>query len=507
MTRPDALSAFWRQYRHRQSGTGAGGVVYAIYVTSLAVLIYGGPAVRRLGSALHSPDVVTSLVEPATVTSLAGVLGAVLVASFTIGTTRGPAVMRPFVVHALVTSDIPRRRVFARPMLRATLAVIALSVLLAAVLLVPLADADAMSWGALGAGLVAAALYGLVLVVVWLAGQAATGIATWVVPTALVVAIGAGLAWPALGRLLPWTWAASTWPDGSSTAPLLPLAGLAVLAVAAVAAVPRLLGGLSGPPLIEQARRWEGATIAATTGDLTTAMGSFRATPSLGRRWRVVRGASFALAVVRADLAATLRMPLRALVAVLALGGGGWVLAAAPDAPGLLRWALACASSLLIFTGLGPLSDGLRHAVLAVTTPRLFGVSDDALVLSRAWAPLVGGAVVAGTCASAGAAARGDAWGPALAMTVLVVGILTVVRLDAAAKGFPPLWLTAPVVTPMGDMSVVGTVVWQIDAVLAAALVGTGALALWSGSTLGTVVLVLVVAVSLIQWRMRLRRL
>ncbi|WP_062464640.1 hypothetical protein [Demequina soli] len=503
----DQLGAFWRQYRHRQSGTGAGGVVYAIYVTTLAVLIYGGPAVRRLGGALHSPDVVTSLVAPGTATALGAALGSALVAAFVVGTTRGPAVMRPFVVHALVTSDIPRRRIFRGPMLRSTLALVGLSVAVSAVLLIPLADAKAMTWGALGVGLAASALYGVLLAGAWLAGQAATGAVVWAVPTVLVALIGLGAAVPTVGDAMPWSWAAATWPDGSGAVPVVPLVGLGVLAVVVAAAVPLLLGTLAGPALVEQARRWEGATVAATTGDLATAMGSFRAAPTLGRRWRLVRGASFTVAVVRADLAATLRMPLRALVAALALGGGGWLLASAPDAPGLLHWALAIAASLLVFVGLGPLSDGLRHAVLAVTTPRLFGMSDDALVLSRTWAPFLGGTVVAGGAAAVSALTRGDAWWPAVALTVVLVGVLTVVRLDGAAKGFPPLWLTAPVVTPMGDLSVVGTVLWQVDAVIVSAIVGAAMLALWTGSSVGTVLLVAVVGFSLIQWRARLRKL
>ncbi|WNM24194.1 hypothetical protein [Demequina capsici] len=504
--RTDPLSAFWRQYRHRQSGKGAAGMAYAIYVTVLVLFIYGGPAFMKLAKTLHSPDVVAAVATPGVASALSGVLGLALVVAFVVGTTRGPAVLRPFVAFALVTADVSRRRAFGRAMMRSTIVLALVGGAVSAILLGPLTGSGAVTVSDLVLGIVASVLFGALAAVAWLGGQAATGAAVWAVPGALMLATGAGLVAPAV-RLTPWQWAAATWPTGGDAGSALPVVLLAIVAVLGLACTPLLLGALAGPELIEQARRWEGATIAATTGDLSTAMGGFRAAPTAGRRWRVVRGRSFALAALRADLVATLRMPLRALISAVALGAGGWAIVIALDAPGLLRPAMGIVAALALFAGLGPLSDGLRHAVLAVSTPRLFGVSDDAMVLARAWAPLVGGLILAAVGVVAGASSRGVLpWQP-LIVVLLLVATLTVIRLDAAAKGTPPLWLTQPIVTPMGDLSVVGTMIWQVDAVLASAIAGIAMLGLVNGSTIAMWVVVAVAGISLIQWRSRMRSL
>uniref|UniRef100_UPI0025DFCF61 hypothetical protein n=1 Tax=Demequina sp. TaxID=2050685 RepID=UPI0025DFCF61 len=463
------LSLFWRQYRRRQSGGGAGAVVYAIYVGALVVLIYGAPAIRGVAGAFRRPDVLDVLIQPGTASAVSAVLGGVLAATFAIGTTRGPAVTRPFVAHALATSDVPRRRAFLGAAIRSGVVVVLVSLAVTAILIGPLADADAMTAAQLGAGLVASVFFGLLVAGAWLAGQAARGAAVWAVPIALLAAVAAGLAWPA-ADVLPWSWAAATWPDGSATVPVLQLVLLAAVALAAAGTTPLLLDSLDGPGIVEQSRRWEGATSAATSGDVSTALAEFRAPPTVGRRWRLVGGRRFGWAVARADLVATARTPLRAVVGVLTLGVGGWAFAAAPDVPGLLGWAVRIGAALLVFAGLGPLSDGLRHAVLAVTTPRLFGVSDGAMIRAHAWAPLLGGIALGGAGAVAGGGGE-VAWGDLGTVAALIAAVV-LVRLASAAKGPPPLALSAPIITPMGDLSVVGLVAWQLDAVLFAATIG-----------------------------------
>ncbi len=500
----DPLKAFWRQYRHRQSGKSGSGIAYAIYVTVLIAFIYGGPAFLRLVSALHDAEVVASIATPGVATGVSIALGLTLVGAFVVGTTRGPAVLKPFVAFALVTSDISRRRAFGRAMVNSAIVLTLVGAGVSALLLGPLAGTPAVDLRTMALGIVAAALFGLLTSVAWLAGQAARGAAVWAVPAALLVLIVTGFVLPG-PEVLPWEWAAAAWPDGASAASALPVVLLLVAAVVLAAVTPLLLGSLSGPDLIDQARRWEGATVAATTGDLTTAMGGFRATPTVGRRWRVVRGGSFVFAALRADLLASLRMPLRAMISALTLASGGWVLVLASEAVGMLRPALAIVAALLVFAGLGPACDGLRHAVLAISAPRLFGVSDESLVLARAWAPLITGLVLAGGGAVAAAlVGDGSPW-LALVIVFVLVAVITIIRLDAAAKGTPPLWLTAPISTPMGDLSAIGTMLWQMDALIWSAITGAAVLSLWSGSTLGTTILGVIALIQFAQWKARLR--
>ncbi|WP_062467568.1 hypothetical protein [Demequina maris] len=503
----DRITAFRRQYRRRSEGSGAAGVAYAIYVGLLVVLIYGGPALRNLAGQLHRAEVLDALLAPAVARGLGVALGAAVTAAFALGTVRGPAITRPFLVYALATSDISRRRAFGRTVLGASLALVGGAAVLAAVLLVPVADAGAMSVPALLLALAAAAMLGGLVAVAWLAGQAAHGATVWAVPLALAAATAVGALVPAPG-VLPWTWAAAAWPaevGGASPAGGLPLALLAVATLAAGAAAPLLMAHLRGPELIQQARRWEVATVAATTGDLATAIASMRAAPVVGRRWRMVRGRSFVLATLAADLVAPARSPMRALGALVALVAGAWGLALAPSLPGLLAGVASTASALLLYAGLGPWADGLTHAVLAISSPRLFGVSDGRLVLTRALAPVLGGVAVACPVAVAASRADGEWWiAPAVAAAIVVA--LVVVRLDAAAKGAPPLFLSAPIVTPMGDLSVVGMVVWQLDAAILAALAGLAALGLAHGSTGATVGLAVLAGWALLQWRLRLRK-
>lgn len=502
----DRLTAFRRQYRSRGGGRSAGGIIYGIYVGLLAVLIYAGPAIRTLAGQFHREDLLAALVSPTLVRWLGVALGAVVTAAFALGTVRGPAVTRPFLVYALATSDIERRRAFGRTVLGGAAVVVSVTLLLSVVLLVPLADAGALTVGALFLALGASLAYGVLVTVAWLAGQVAHGVAAWLVPLLLAAATAAGALLPAPG-IMPWTWAAATWPTADHGGPplALPLGLLAAVTLAAAALAPLMVDRLRGPELIQQARRWESATVSAITGDLSAAIAGMRSVPVVGRSWRLVRGRSFLAATVIADLVAPLRTPMRLVGAVASLGVGGWLLAVAPDLPGLLPWVVGPAAAVPLYLGLGPWSDGLAHAAVALSSPRLFGVSDGRLVLAHAIAPLLGGVVVAGATAAL-AVPPERPWWSAPAVATCLIATLVVVRLAAAAKTVPPLFLSTPMVTPMGDMSVFGLLAWQLDAVIWSLLAGLAALGLWSGTPLAVIGLLAIAGVSLLQWRGRLRK-
>ena len=107
-------------------------MVYAVYVGALVVLIYGAPLIRGLAGNFHKPAVLDVLLEPGTGEAISAALGLVIAGAFAIGTTRGPAVTRPFVAHALATSDLPRRRAFIGATVRSIAAVVLAAVVIAA---------------------------------------------------------------------------------------------------------------------------------------------------------------------------------------------------------------------------------------------------------------------------------------------------------------------------------------------------------------------------------------
>ncbi len=500
--RRDPLRAFWRHYRNRRSRTTTR-VVYGAYLGALLAAIYGIPAVWSLASAAHQPHLVALATAPRVESALGSLLGLVLVAAFAAGTSRGPVVMRAFLIHALTTSPVAREGAFGRVVARAVVAVAGVFAAVAGLLFGVLASVGVVGVLGLVAGVTSACLFGVLVAIAWLAGQAARGHLVWLVPATLLLAV-VGAATVQGPPLMPWEWEAATWPDGSGSSAVVPVALLAAAAAAAVAWVPALLRSMSGPDLVAQARSWEGATIAASTGDLTAAMGGLRAAPRVGRRWRVVRQAPFLPAVTYADLVGSLRTPTRALLGCAALGAGGWGLSASIAAAGPVAVGSGIVAGLLVFAGLGAFCDGLRHAVLAVSTPRLFGMPDVASVLARTGAPMLAGSVSVAVGALLGAAARGvDPW-RAVALGVLLVATVATVRGSASAKGVLPLSLTMPIITPLGDLSAVGVALWQADAVLISGLLGASLPVLADGSMPAAAISVAAVGFTVAQWRARL---
>ncbi|MDQ2689627.1 MAG: hypothetical protein M3Y29_05075, partial [Chloroflexota bacterium] len=340
---------------------------------------------------------------------------------------------------------------------------------------------------------------GLIGSVAWLAGQAFPRAA---VPLALCVfALGATTAAvPSLQPFMPWGWVGLIYPTLGT--PHL-LAALAALATALVLVVPVLMNRLALEKLMAQAVRWDSAALNATVMDFGAATAIYRRRPHLGRRLRAVRplGRQAAVFLVRDAIGAT-RTPGRLIVGVLALvvSGALITLALAPATPG---WALGATAGLVLFAGLGPLTDGIRHAVHVAADFPIYGFSDGVLLANHMLFPLTVVVIVLFATVITGSLLLGNSVTVPVVGSLILGALALIARVSSALKGPMPPALLTPMTTPMGDLGAGVRLIWALEGVLFASLIGASvALALQSPILLVSVAVSLV-GVGLHRWRHR----
>lgn len=437
-------------------------LLYLVYVIVLGAAIIGVPVLRWAGLALARPDVMPVLLlegAPAVTTAIL-LLGAALLVL--LGALRGPALLPPFFTVTLGASGIRRRAVLWRPFLRAMLVPATAATVPAVLVGVTLSTGAGASTGEAALFGLAALGAGLLLGVAWLGGQllgvgARRGLALLLAAGAVAVIaldldLGVGAAYP--GRAGP----AASWTAGLLGAGVLAV-GLSIL----------LLDRLRGAVLGEQAARWEAATTAATTMDLSTAASTFRELPLAGRRLRAIGGGGLAILYARRDAIAWLRTPERTVIGALGALLGGAAVGGATMLTGPLAWTLLVVGALVLRAAAGAFVDGIRHGVHTLGAPRLFAQGAGTQVLLHTIAPLLLLGVLAGIGGGSlrllGAA---DGHRPVAVLPVLLAAVLVVSRAWEAAKGSMPLALSTPMPTPQGDLSVVMMLGWHADAVVLA---------------------------------------
>jgi len=483
---------------------------YALYVAALLLVVVGVPLARGVVLALARPEVVEALRAPGGARAAGLVAGLLPAALAVLGQVRGPALLDPFFVTALAGNDLPRHRTLRVPFLVAS-GWLTIGVLVAAALLaVPLTLAPGTLDGAQAAGrsplpgsgspvdalpvLLAALATGALSAVSWLAGQRAGRRAAWVLPAAL----GAGAILPALPGLsrsavswvLPAGWFTHAWPSvapsaGSAASPVGPTvldgepwwgAGLLVLLACLVGTgVPRLLDGLRGGVLLDQARRWSSVTVAVGAGDLSEAGERLGLLPSgFARRRRAVRALPTTARWCWADLVGALRTPGRLVLGSLLVAASGGALAVVVGLPGSLRWWCGGLVAAVCCTALGPWSDGLRHAAEAAAAPPLYGCSTTRLFWLRSLLPAAAALVLT----AVGVLLSGHASSGVFTAAPVLALLLVLVRVHRSARGgLPPSALT-PVPTPAGDLAGVLVLAWNIDWALLAGLGGVASVTL-----------------------------
>jgi len=490
-----AALRIWRARTTRTVGDRAF-LVYAILMVGLVAIV---PVARVVWLSATSAVGVAAFASPVAPGVTVFVVAALWACALLLGRDRGPALLPPFLTHALATSDLSRTRVFGGSLLRAGVLVTTVTMIAAGAVAFSLLTHGLTDPFSAGIFIAIGALAGVIATVAWLAGQtfprAAIPIAVGVLALGTVTA-----AFPAMQALFPWGWVGLAFPVGGSPHVLAPLIALTT---ALVAVVPLLLSRLALAELSEQAARWETATVHATNMDLGAAATSYQGRPHIGRRIRATRSiGSLPLTFLIRDAVGAIRTPGRLIVGVLGLASAGALISLAftPATPG---WLLGAAAGLLVFAGLGPLSDGIRHAASVASDFPLYGVSDEYLLVNHALFPL---AVVLALLVVAVIVCSIIA-GIAIAVPIvsaLALGPLAlVIRVSSALKGSMPTALLNPIPSPMGDLGAAGRLVWAVDSVLLASLAGAGAALAFQSPILLAGVAIAVVGIGTRRWHHR----
>ncbi|MBO1900392.1 hypothetical protein J4H92_00320 [Leucobacter weissii] len=497
--RATAALRIWRARGLRARGDRA----YLLYLGLLVLLVVAAPLVRAVWLSLTSPAgiaLLASAAAPGTAALVAAVLWA---GALLLGRERGPALLPPFPSYALATSGLTRADAFRSPMLRAvallTVATASTAALIGGGLL-----SSGSGGAAMGAAMFVAggALVGVIAAVAWLAGQALPRAA---VPLALgVLSLGAAAAAaPLLRSVTPWGWVGLLYPGGASPHALAALTALTALAVALVAAVPSLMSRIGTAELLAQAGRWDSATVHASGMDFGAAATVYRGRPHLGRRVRAIRPLGWQPAVfLLRDALGAARTPGRLLVGVLAVASAGAILALA-FAPGAPGWALGAAAGLVLFAGLGPLTDGVRHAASVASDLPLYGIGDERLLASHALFPLLAALIVVLASAAACALLAGLSVPPPLVASSVLALLAVAVRIGQALKGPLPPALLTPIPTEVGDLGAVARLAWALDGPLLAGAAGISAALLFVSPILALVLAAVLAGLGARRWRRR----
>lgn len=488
-----SIALFWATYRGRQARVRRRDGIVTIYGLVLVALLYFPVAGTGVVEALRYADAESLVNDWSGATSLAVALLVSVAVGFAAGSVRGPVVLHPFLASTLAGSGMKRRVSLRRPAWRAVVMIAAVSLTLTTGVMALLATAAWLAWSILGWWAIAGLAGGVLVAVSWLAGQAARGAWGW------VPVVGVGLAAVLVGTA--GLTAADARAEGPlALAPWFPVT-LGALALVALCCVPLLLDALRQTEVVAQSQRWEGALSLARAGSVAQMGGALRPVPALGRRWNLVRGRLFGVAVVVSDLGAALRAPGRLVAGLVGLVASGWMLASALDSGGYVAMMWGAGAAIAGLAGMGPLCDGLRHGVDVVTSLRIYGRPDARVLGAHLLAPML----VASTTLAGVAVGMGASPASALVSAVLLGAALTLVRGYDAARGPLPLSLTMPIVTPAGDLSAMMIALWQLDAALIAVLAGAALAAMMGGGALGAAVVVLTLAGVIWGWRHRLR--
>lgn len=467
----DRVRTTRRRYAERVGPRAPGDTAYLAYLVVLVLAMVVIPLLIGMGRVLSQPEILSALQSPRSDRVVHLVSGVFLAAAAALGLHRGPAHLPPVLVVILAGNDLPRSRTLRRPFVGAALGVIVLVTVAGALVGTVLTlggEAEVLAAVSLVG---ASAALGAIGATMWLAGQRAGNRHGWLLPASLLVATLITLPLPTLAAVTPWGWMAQTWPPTASGPPwaLLPLVLVALVCLDRAAG---LLDRVPGAVLLDQARRWEIVSVAAFTGDLSSALATFRSRPVLGRGWRAVPGVVAPLQYLVRDLVGAARTPVRMLTGLSFLTLGGLLTSLAGAGTPLPPWVLAGLGAATSFAALGTLTDGFRHAGATRWAPTLFGHLTGRLYLLHTAFPVL---ATVGCTLAGGVVARLIGWGAADLLAALLPGVLVVaVRAFDSVKGPLPLTLLTPVPSPVGDMSGVVVMAWQADALLLSVALGVG---------------------------------
>lgn len=504
-----AAGAFVRA-RHAGLGRAFGSTTMAVYVVVLLTIFLTPLIVNFVGITLTHPLLTGALSSPRLPDGLVVAAGLVTACSLVVGTVRGPVAPGQFEASVRLLSPDPRRSTLGPPAWR-TLTATALGC--AAVGLV-LGTAGAMSLGwpvAAAAWTTAGGLgCGIAIGNARLLGQAGiprltNGFAAILSAAAVFAAVSGGAS--DLGVVVL----------------------LAALALSTPWLVPFCLVRMRTGTVHRHAARAEVTASLTATGDWAAATREYRPQPRAGRHigvlprrlaaalprtawgiflsaWRAPVRAATGLALIAVGaltLGVAFSLALSRPVFHSAADPSPFVLPAGSRVDILIVAVVVAAGCSLLHWGLGAFAESLEFAAETVASPALFRLTASQM-LARTGAqftvlvlmlglPLIAaaGAVISGSVDLDGALPMAgrlggslwdDAGTPLTLGAILVLGLiqLAAAHIHAATKGPLPPVLTTPINSPMGDVSVLFILLWQLESIvlgpLLASLLGTLAL-------------------------------
>ncbi|GAA3862301.1 hypothetical protein GCM10022381_03130 [Leifsonia kafniensis] len=483
----------------RAGAAASSEIGYTFYVIVLLVAIVAIPLLRALVLGLASPEVLGPITAPES-SSVVGALAAGLAAAaLLIGPTRGPVLPTPFLAEFLAASGLPRSATLRRSFLLTTGVVCALALAAAGIVVAARLVGAQVELVPAGIFVLGCVLFAPLLCVLWLIGQSSPRRVT--VPAAVGILLTAVVASAGVDSILavtPWGWLALLWHSLSAVAdaPAWPIILLAFVPLTLLA-VPRLLNALRGSELLTRSLRWQTVGTLVQTGDVAGAAGVFRSAPTRGRRLHIPLSRPLLLATVQRDVLSALRFPTRLALGSVGLVAAGWLVGLASVVPSGVHWLVALTGALLGYLAVGVWCDGIRHASENSGPASMYGGRDLPRIARHALTPGLAG-VLLGSLGAAAASASGAPAGTAPFGTVwwwtLMALFLVLVRVFDSAKGMMPLSLLMPIVTPLGDLSILTVIAWQADAVLVVLVAAGGLTVLFGTSGLAAAVGVLAVA-------------
>lgn len=500
MTPRKAALAIWSARRPSRRSRDFAYLVYAFFLIGLIVVL---PVARAVWIAVSGQTAIALLSSPQA-PSVAVLSIAVLWAAFALlGSRRGPMLLPPFLSYVFGTSSLSPWNIYRLKFLAyaALLTVVAggASALVAG----SLATASMISASTIVVFILSGMLAGLIAASFSLIGQAFPRAAGLI---ALVLLFLGVLSWtnPAAWPILPTGWWGLVYPlPSASTQWFGPFLAIAALAVIASLLSPVTANRLSYEMLSAQSTKWNLATVFMSTMEFAWAAEVYQQRPHLGRTVRAVwNQRHISVQFLVRDAIGSLRTPGRLISGLLLLAGSGWLLASTLNHA---HWLVSPLSTLLMFFGLGPLTDGLRHALQVASDFPLYGVGDKRLVLYHAMYPFTVSAVTLGVSTGVTAAAFGTNVVVAVAFAFALSALSLAVRISHFLKGTMPLELLGPAPTPLGDANALLRVLWALDSLLISLLIGASLPALLGGQPIVAFFTVALIA-SLVITRWRRRR-
>jgi hypothetical protein len=450
---PDAAESRARLERARdvifgehqdQSGSNA---VYAVYVAVIAGATYGVPAIHALLTFVDPRWFATHVNPLGGAAVAAASVVALLVLAFWLGRIRGPVVPALPYLDLVATSSIDRSTSLVKPWRISLFGSVAGGAVVGLVVSAAMLAADLAGPASLAIGLVAGALFGLLVAGAWLWGQVRS--------------------WPT-GRRGP-----STFLRTRTSLRQLHISGLREQAASSIA---------------------NGGSILA--GDLRAVRLNIAARSARAPRARDVRlrpGGPMTV-VVQRDLLGLRRSPRTIVPGVVGCAAGVAGLAATVDHPGAPSL-IALLSSVVGYLGFGVFAEGLRMQADNVGTVPLLGIEPQREAVAHLVVPvvlyavttvLVGVALVVGE----GVQVIAVAW------TLLAAAAFAGGHLISAFRG------RAPGATLNRQAGPPVLILWLLYPLLAVAIAVTAATALThrSGLGAGTLVLVLGFGFALLSW-------